>query len=226
MASTGGIHRCCQACRQKLLAPSHPSHAILQMVSSQAHFSNWHNFSSVVLAPGRTIRRSPGFLHLGNCVQPMHSADPSSPSAQVQVQFLFCISLRRLHEMLEAVSESSNSLVLHAPSSFSSLWALQSQSHLWIDTVGSKRLPHQECLIPGHTSTLPQPNTTGQYNSGNSASHNRPRHLSSLPQQQKLIHEVNTSQPSSLSFFFVGITRRVFYERVIKLNDRNMFRVP
>ena len=47
---------------------SHPPHvqlgSILRMVSPATHFSKWHNFSSVVLASDRTIRRSPGSLHL------------------------------------------------------------------------------------------------------------------------------------------------------------------
>ena len=64
---------------------------------------------------------------------------------------------------------------------------------------------------------------TDRYNFGNSASHDRPGHLFSLPQQRKLIG-LNLSQPSSNSP--VGITRRVCCKRVIKLNHRNMFWVP
>ena len=74
-------------------------------------------------------------LLLENCSQPMHCAEPSSPSAHAQVQFLSCISLRRLPEMLVTVPESSNLLILHAPSSRSSVLALQAQSNMWIDTV-------------------------------------------------------------------------------------------
>ena len=65
--------RCGQACRQKLLASTscstwlHPKNGF-----AQTNFSKWHNFSSVVLAPDRTIRRSPGSLHLENWLQPMH----------------------------------------------------------------------------------------------------------------------------------------------------------
>ena len=111
---------------------SHPPHvqlgSILRMVSPQAHFSKWHNFSSVVLALDRTIRHSPGPLHLEIVYNPCTvSYDP--------VQLLSCISLRRLLEMRKAVPELSNSLVLHAPSSLSILLALQSQSELWIDTA-------------------------------------------------------------------------------------------
>ena len=103
--------------------------------SSQAHFSYWHNFPSVVLAQDRTIRRSPSSLHLKIVHNPCTvSYHPSSPSACDPVQLLSCISLRRLLEMPEAVPELRNSLVLHAPSSLSSLLALQSQSDLWIDT--------------------------------------------------------------------------------------------
>ena len=47
---------------------SHPPHvqpgSILRMVAPQAHFSKWHNFSSVVLATDRTLKRSPSSLHL------------------------------------------------------------------------------------------------------------------------------------------------------------------
>ena len=42
-------------------------------------------------------------LSLENCLQPMHCAQSSSPSA---VQFLSCLSIRRLHEMLDAVDEA------------------------------------------------------------------------------------------------------------------------
>ena len=45
---------------------------------------------------------------------------------------MFC-SMRRLPEMLAAVPEMSNLLVLHAASSFSSLLASQSQQDSWID---------------------------------------------------------------------------------------------
>ena len=38
----------------------------------------------------------------------MHSVEPSSPSTHDQVQFLSRISLRHLHEMLDAVPEVSN----------------------------------------------------------------------------------------------------------------------
>ena len=83
------------------------------MISAQTNFSKWHHFSSVVLALDRTIRRSPRYPSLGNCSQPMHSVEPSSPSTHDQVQFLSYISLRHLHEMLEAVSELSNLLTHH-----------------------------------------------------------------------------------------------------------------
>ena len=98
----------------------HPSHiqfgTIFRMVSPQTDLSEWHNFTSVILASKTTIWR---------CAEP----------SNFQVQVLSCISLRRLLEMPEAVPESSHLLVLHAPSSLSSLLALQSQSDLWIDTA-------------------------------------------------------------------------------------------
>ena len=110
---------------------SQPSHvqfgSILRMVSPQAHFSKWHKYSSVVLAPDRTIRRSPGSLHLEIVLQnnPCTVLNISTCSGPISV----------LYFIETAVPESSNSLVLHAPSSLSSLLALQSQSDLWIDTV-------------------------------------------------------------------------------------------
>ena len=103
---------------------SHPSHvqfgSILRMASLQAHFSKWHNFSSAVLAPESTIRRSPCFLHLEIVYNPCTVPTHPRPSARVQVQFLFRISLKRLHEMLDAVPETSNSLVLDALTSLAS----------------------------------------------------------------------------------------------------------
>ena len=77
--------------------------------SSQAHFSYWHNFSSVVRAQDRTIRRSPSSLHLEIVHNPCTvSYHPSSqPSASDPVQLLSCTSMRRLFEMREAVPELS-----------------------------------------------------------------------------------------------------------------------
>ena len=74
-----------------------------------------------------TFSRCPS---LGNCSQPVHRAEPSSPPTHDQVQFLSCISLRRLHEMLEAVPELSNLLVLHAQDSFSMTPFDQSVCHI------------------------------------------------------------------------------------------------
>ena len=62
---------------------SHPPHvqfgSILWVVSPQAHFSQWHNFSSAVLAQDRTIRRSPSSFHLqmihNPCTMSNHPAD-------------------------------------------------------------------------------------------------------------------------------------------------------
>ena len=86
---------------------SHPPHvqlgSILKIVSPRAHLSKWHNFSSVVLAPNRMIKRSPRSLQMEICLQSMHSGLPSTHG---QVQLLSCISLRRHLEMPEAVPES------------------------------------------------------------------------------------------------------------------------
>ena len=101
LASTASIHRCGQTSCQKLLASTSFS-------SSQAHFSYWHNFSSVVRAQDRTIRRSPSSLHLEIVHNPCTvSYHPSSPSACDPVQLLSCTSMRRLLEMREAVPELS-----------------------------------------------------------------------------------------------------------------------
>ena len=136
LASTAEIHRCGQACRQKLLASTscstwlHPRNGfapstLLQMVQLLQRSP----------CPGLNDKAFSQFLSLGNCSHPMHNVVPSSPSTRDPVQLLSCISFRRLLEMPEAVLEFSNSLVLHAPSSLSSLLALQSQSELWIGTV-------------------------------------------------------------------------------------------
>ena len=109
---------------------SHPPRVqfgyILWMVSAQKFFSKWHHFCNVVLA---------WCPSLGNCSQPMHNIEPSSRSKHDQVQFLSCISLIWLLEMLQTVPELSNLLVLHAPNSLSSPSELQSPSNSWIDTV-------------------------------------------------------------------------------------------
>ena len=107
---------------------SYPLGSVLRKVSPQAHVSKWHNFSSVVLASKTTIRRPPGSLHLEIVYNPCTMSYHSSPSTRDPVQPLFCISWRRLLEMPEAVPELSNSLVLYAASSLSSLLVLQSRS--------------------------------------------------------------------------------------------------
>ena len=115
-ASTAGIHQCGQACQEKLLAST--------SCSTWLHPQNGFGPNKFLqMAPllqcspclGWNDKAFSRFPSLQNCSQPMHSAEPSSPSTHDQVQFLCCISLRRLHEMLEAVPESSNLHVLHAP---------------------------------------------------------------------------------------------------------------
>ena len=72
---------------------SHPPHvqlgSILSMVSLQAHFSKCHNFSSAILAPDRTTRRSPGSLHLefvhNPCTMSCH------PAHQHVIQSNYCL---------------------------------------------------------------------------------------------------------------------------------------
>ena len=193
-------HRCGQASRQKLLAS----------ISCSTWLHPQNGFApSTLLQMAPLLQRSPcpgqndeAFSQsssLGKCLRLMHSVEPSSPSTHDQVQFLSCISLRRLLEMPEAVPELSNSLVVDAPSSLSSSLELQSPSKSWIDIVWSKHLPHQECLAPGHISILPSPVPIDRCNFENSASHNRPIHPFSVPQQQKSIHELSLSQPSSKS---------------------------
>ena len=131
LPSTTRIHRCGQACRQKLLAST--------SCSMWLHPLNGFAPSTLLqmarLLQCRTTRSSPVSLSLGNCFQPIHKVVPSSPSKHDQVQLLSCTPWRRLLEMPQVVPESPNSLVLHAPSSLSSPLALQSQSELWIDTV-------------------------------------------------------------------------------------------
>ena len=106
LASRARIHRCCHACQHN---SSHPPRvqlgSIFRVISPQAHFFKWHNFSTVVLAPNRTIMRSPGAVHL----------EMISTHAQCRTIHPFCISLRRLHEMLEAVPESYSLPFLHGP---------------------------------------------------------------------------------------------------------------
>ena len=131
LALTEEIHRCGQACRQTPrihlmfnLAPFGPN-KFLQMAP----------LLQCSPCPGQNDKAFSRRPSLGNCSQPMHSVEPSSPSTHDQVQFLSCISLRHLHEMLEAVPELSNLLILHVPNSLSSLLELQSQSKSWTDIV-------------------------------------------------------------------------------------------
>ena len=80
LESTAEIHRCGQACRQKLLASTSCSMWLhhLNGVSAQTNLSNWQHFYSVVIASGRTTRGSPGALHLdfvhNPCTVPNHAA--------------------------------------------------------------------------------------------------------------------------------------------------------
>ena len=115
----------------------HPSHIqfgpFFSMVSSQAELSEWHNFTSVLLASKTTTWRSPRSVHLKIVHDPCIVPKPSNSSAHVQVQFVF--QMRWLPEMLAAVPELSNLLVLHALSSISSLLASQSQQDSWIGIV-------------------------------------------------------------------------------------------
>ena len=135
LPSTAGFHRCGQTCRQKLLASSssiwlHPLNDFVP--STHLQIAQLVQCSPCPGQNGKAFSRSPS---LGNCLRPMHNVVPSSPSTRDPVQLLSCISSRRLLEMPEGAPKLSNSLVLHAPSSLSSLLALQSQSDLWIDTV-------------------------------------------------------------------------------------------
>ena len=127
------IRQCGQACRQRLLASiSHSiwSHLRNGLVPSRPLRMN--DFASVIIASKTTIWRSPRSLHLNMIhTQPMHCAEPSNSSAHDQVQLLFCIWMRRLHDMLAAVPELSNLL----PSSLSSLLVSQSQQNSWIGTA-------------------------------------------------------------------------------------------
>ena len=95
---------CCSCWRQD---SSHPPHvqfgSFFRIVSCQADLSKWHNFSSVVLEDYDMAFSQT--LSLENCSRPMHRAEPSHPSAHVQVQFLSCISMGRLPEKLAAVPE-------------------------------------------------------------------------------------------------------------------------
>ena len=152
----------------------------------------------------------------------MHNVVPSSPSTRDPVQLLSCISLWRLLEMPEAVPELSNSLFLHTASSLSSLLALQSQSGLWIDSVWSKHLPHQECSAPGHIWILPSRIPTDRCNIGNSASHNHPGHLFLLATTAKLDPWIE-SVATIIEIF--GPPSVSVANAWIKLNHRNVLRI-
>ena len=123
----------------------------------------------------------------------MHSVVPSGPSKHDQVQLLSCTSLRRLLEMPKAVLNRQIRSFSTSKVPIRTFWRCRHDQSCGLTPFD----PHQECLAPGHTSTLTQPNPTDGYNFGTSASHNRPSHLFSWPQQQKIIHELNLSQPSS-----------------------------
>ena len=98
---TACLHCTCWRQQQKVIGAvkladrnsSHPPHvqlgSILRMVSPQAHFSKWHNFSSVVLAPDRTIRRSPGSLHLKVVYNPCTVS--YHPAPQHMIRSNFCL---------------------------------------------------------------------------------------------------------------------------------------
>ena len=106
--------------RSSLPTKTHRIHLMCNLAPSSEWFCSKHTpFSSGDLATKTTIWRSPMFVHSKIVYNPLHCAEPSSPTSHVQVHFLSCISLRRLLEMREAVPESSNLLVLHAPSSLS-----------------------------------------------------------------------------------------------------------
>ena len=136
LASTEEIHRCGRACRQKLLASTsystwlHPQNGFAP--STPLQMAQLLQCSPCI---GENDKASSPFPSLEICLHSMHNVVPFSPSTRGPVQLLSCTSLRRLLEMPEAVPELSNSLVLHAPSSLSSLLALHSQSELWIGTV-------------------------------------------------------------------------------------------
>ena len=136
LASTAEIHRCGQACRQKLLASTSCSiwlHPLNDFAPST--LIQMAPLLQCCPCPGQNDKALSRFPSLGNCLQPMHSDVPFRPSKHDQVQLLSCTSSRRLLEIAEAVPESSSSLVLHVSSSLSSLMALQSPSELWIDIV-------------------------------------------------------------------------------------------
>ena len=98
---TACLHCTCWRQQQKVIGAvkladrnsSHPPHvqlgSILRMVSPQAHFSKWHNFSSVVLHPDRTIRRSPGSLHLKVVCNPCTVS--YHPAPQQMIRSNFCL---------------------------------------------------------------------------------------------------------------------------------------
>ena len=145
---TTRFHRSCWRQQEKFIGAvkvadrdsSHPPHVqfgpiFLQNGLVPSRPLRMAQLTSLVLAAKTTTMAFSQILSLENCSRPMHCAEPSSPSTQDQVQFLSCISLRRLHEMLAAVPELSNLLVLHAPSSLSILLASQSKQDSWIATV-------------------------------------------------------------------------------------------
>ena len=122
-ASTAEIHRCGQVCRQKLLTSTSCSiwlHPLNDFGPNK--FLQMAPLLQCSPCPGQNDKAFSRYPSHGNCAQPMHSVEPSSPSTHDQVQFLSCISLRHHHEMLEAVPELSNLLVLHVPNSLSSLF--------------------------------------------------------------------------------------------------------
>ena len=154
------------------------------MISVETNFSKWHHFSSVVLTP------------------------PSSPTTHDRVQFLSCISLKHLHEILEVVHDVSN---LFAVTIKTLDWycLIKSVCHIksaWL-LVTFQFSPHQSQLINVFLEIL---------------HHTISVHLFSATTAEI---DLWIACIAIIKNFLVEITRCVSSERVVEFNHKNVFRI-
>ena len=140
---------------------SHPSHIQFGLVPSR--LLRMHQLRHCGPCLGDCDMAFSQMLSIENDSRPMQRAEPSNSSAHDQVRLLFCVTKRRLPEILAAVPELSNLFILHE-----NMWQLKST---W---------------LPGHISTLPCRDPTCRCSFENSVSHNRSGHPYCLPQQAKI----------------------------------------
>ena len=144
-------------------------------------------------------------LSLEKGSRPMHCAEQSNSSTHDQVQYLFCILMRRLLEMLTTVPELSN---------VRTFWR---RNHNKIR--GLALLDQNICNIKSTwllvTFQLPCRDPTCRCSFENSVSNNRPGHNS----QDWSVYRITRNHHRN---FPVGITRNVGCKRVVELNCKNV----